>query len=69
MFFGAKVGMNDGGWLKAEETEKVQHEGQEKWEEGTERGTKKEIGGERGETWQAVQRDVPLETENSPAPD
>lgn len=29
----------------------------------------REDGGGRGEAWQAVQRDVPLETENSPAPD
>lgn len=56
--------------------ERVEHEELKKWEEGTKRGTKKESrareredGGGRGEAWQAVQRDVPLETENSPAPD
>lgn len=31
--------------------------------------SKRDDGGGRGEAWQAVQRDVPLETENSPAPD
>lgn len=33
------------------------------------RAEQEEDGGGRGEAWQAVQRDVPLETENSPAPD
>lgn len=32
-------------------------------------GAEGEDGGGRGDAWQAVQRDVPLETENSPAPD
>lgn len=37
--------------------------------EGEQSEREREDGGRRGEAWQAVQRDVPLETENSPAPD
>lgn len=60
---------------EAEGKEKAELGGDEEVGNG-ERGTKKERrGGERDdgrgrvEAWQAVQRDVPLETENSPVPD
>lgn len=63
-----KNGWNEGeSWTRgAEEVGRGNWEGNKK--EG-ERESKRKDGGGRGEAWQAVQRDVPLETENSPAPD